>query len=260
MRTTLLIAAALSCSGCIPIRVPDIARQYNDQCAVLLTAGDLDQAEAACAQALEYQPQYWDALHNMGLICEARGDTERAKTFFRKSLRANPDMAQSYNSLGTIAAKERNYTAARDYFMAALRVNPDYAEARANLASACLRSNDLDGAERAYRQLVLSSPNLSEAHAGLGVVMMLKQRPGEAVGWFSKAVQLEARYAAGWKGLGAAYESLGRVDEARDAWETCLDANPDDLECRQALSRSRSSSPRRRARRTLARGVKRNRA
>lgn len=237
MRTALLTALTFLSTGCLGIHVPDAARAYNDECAVLFSRGDVEQAEIACAHALEYQPKYWDALHNMGLIRQARGDVKEAKRYFREALRANQNMAQSYNSLGLLALDAKDYDGARDWLRAALRVNPDYAEARANLGLTCLRAGDLDGAEQAYRHLTLSAPWLSEPYVQLGVIMLAKGRTQDAINWLSRSVQLEADYGPAWKALGVAYETEGRAEEARAAYESCVDSKQPDPACREGMER-----------------------
>jgi tetratricopeptide (TPR) repeat protein len=232
-----LSLAALSLAtlcGC-PIQVPDIARQYNDECVRLYSEKDLAQAEVACDHALEYQPRYWDALHNKGLVRLAQNDRAAAKSLFMNALRANQDMAQSYSMLGLLALEDREFKVAKDFFNAALRLQPEFVQARNNLGVACLRSDDLDGAEKAFRHQILSAPSLSEPYALLGEVMLRRQKPADAIEWFRKAVALEANYAAAWKGLGVAYAALGKRDEAKDAFESCVDSNPEELECRAAL-------------------------
>jgi protein O-GlcNAc transferase len=221
------------------IRVPPIASQFSDQCAQLYAAHDLDQAEAACNHALEYQPRYWDALHNKGLIQLARGHSAQAKALFIQAVRANPDMAAAYSLLGLLALDERDFATARDHFRAALHVNPEFAEARHNLGIACLRADDLDCAEQAFRQLTLTAPMLSEPYAQLGNVMLLRQRPADAVTWFEKAITLEQGYADAWKGLGAAFSALGNTEQAREAFTNCLEAKPDEPECTTLLQRIR---------------------
>ena len=148
-----------------------------------------------------------------------------AKRLFREALRANPNMAQSYNSLGLLALDAQDYDGARDWLKAALRVNPDYAEARANLGLTCLKAGDLDGAERGLPAPAPSRlPWLSEPYVQLGVIMLAKGRTQDAIGWLSRAVQLEADYGPAWKALGVAYKTEGRAEEARAAYESCVDA------------------------------------
>jgi tetratricopeptide (TPR) repeat protein len=128
MRSQLMLVVLLGASACPPavIVVPDLARVRADECVHLYAEGDLDQAEAACDQALEFQPKFWDALHNKGLIRLKRGDRAQAKALFIAALRANQDMAASYSMLGLLALEDRDFATAKDHFRAALRVNPDF--------------------------------------------------------------------------------------------------------------------------------------
>lgn len=218
-----------------PIVVPPAARQYNDECVRLYVLKDYAQAEAACDLALGYQELYWDALHNKGLIRLAVNDRSTAKSLFIKALRANQDMAQSYNMLALMALEDRDFKAARELAGNAVRLQPEFLAGRNTLGLACLALNDLDGAEKAYRQLILSSPNASEGYAMLGEISLRRQKPADAIEWLLKAVQLEANYGDAWRALGVAYVAVGRRDEAKDAFENCLDARPNDLVCRDAL-------------------------
>ena len=51
-------------------------------------------------------------------------------------------------------------------------------------------------------------------------------------------MQLEAGYAEAWKGLAAAREQLGEARSAAEAFESCLDSAPEDLECQAGLRRT----------------------
>lgn len=233
---TAWLALALVLTGC-PIVVTDVARGYNDQCAQQLAAGALDDAETACLRALEYQPRYWDALHNHGLILQLRGDRAGAKQRFIEALRANPQMAQSRNQLGAIAMEAGDCREAAQQFVEALKLVPEYLEARRNLGVCQLRLAQPEAAEKTFRQLLLSHPDNLQGHVGVGLSLTARQRWAEALPWFEKATQLDVTDTGAWKALGATLEALGRRDEAKDAFERCLLADEKNLECREALGR-----------------------
>jgi Flp pilus assembly protein TadD len=48
----------------------------------------------------------------------------------------------------------------------------------------------------------------------------------EAVFYWEKAVETDAKYAAAWNDLGIGYEQLGKFDEARKAYEKALSLDP----------------------------------
>lgn len=221
-------------SGC-PIVVPQVSQDYNGVCAQLLMAGQLDEADAACDHALEYQPRYWDALHNKGMIAQARGDKKTAKKFYIEALRANQHMKASLNSVGAIEMEEGDFPAAAGHFRAALVVEPAYLEARRNLGAVHLLQKNFTDAVKDFRQLLLVDPNLVEGHLGLASGLMGQNKFDEACPVLEKATTLNVGDDRAWLMRGACEQARGRHEEAKDAFERCLLANEKNLECRQAL-------------------------
>ena len=221
-------------SGC-PIVVPQASQDYNTLCAQLLTQRQLDEADAACDHALEYQPQYWDALHNKGMIAQARGDKKTAKQFYIKALRANQHMKASLNSLGAIEMEEGELAAAAEHFRAALVVEPAYLEARRNLGAVHLQQKKFDDAVKDFRQLLLVEPNLVEGHLGLAAGLMGQNKFDEACPVLERATTLDVGDDRAWLMRGACEQARGRHDEAKDAFERCLLANEKNLECQRAM-------------------------
>ena len=50
--------------------------------------------------ALRLQPNYPEAINNLGLALIARGDTQEAIEQFRLAIQLKPDFALAYNNLG----------------------------------------------------------------------------------------------------------------------------------------------------------------
>jgi Flp pilus assembly protein TadD len=51
----------------------------------------------------------------------------------------------------------------------------------------------------------------------------------EAIYRFQRAVDVDPTYAPAWNNLGIGYEHEGRMEEAREAYETALDLDPSNL-------------------------------
>ncbi len=51
----------------------------------------------------------------------------------------------------------------------------------------------------------------------------------EAVHRFQRAVEYDPTYAAAWNNLGIGYEHEGQMDDAREAYETALDLDPNNV-------------------------------
>lgn len=198
-------------------------------------AGQLEQAEAACDHALEYQPRYWDALHNKAMIAQARGDKRKAKQLYIEAMRANPHMKSSLNSLGALAMEEGDLKSAVSYFRGALEVDPAYLEARRNMGAVHLRQGDFAGAVKDFRQLLLVNPDLIEGHLGLASGLLGLQKVDEACGVLERATSLDVDDDRAWLMRAACESARGHRQEAKEALEQCLLANEQNLECQQAL-------------------------
>lgn len=220
--------------GC-PVVVPQPAREANELCAQLLAQGKLDEADAACDHSLEYQPKYWDALHNKGVIAQTRGDTKLAKKFYIEALRANQHMATSLNNLGGLEMNDGDLKGAIEHFRGALVVNPEYIEARYNLGTAHLQQRDFAAAAKDFRQMLLSNSSVVSAHLGLGSALMGLKEFDEACAVLERATTLDVGDDRAWLMRAACEKEQGRLDLVKESIERCLLANEKNLECQKVL-------------------------
>ena len=66
----------------------------------------------------------------------------------------------------------------------------------------------------------------AKAQVDFGIRVAQKNLWKEAVYRFEKAIEIDKTYGGAWNNLGIAYEQLGRFDEARKAYETALELEP----------------------------------
>ncbi|MFO7181593.1 MAG: tetratricopeptide repeat protein [Pseudomonadota bacterium] len=182
VRLLLVLAAALvvlpSCSGRAPL--PPRAVELNDAGARALAAGDLDAADARLSVALEYAPDFVDALVNLGLVELARGNFERARRLLLRARRLNPDVAQPHHALGVLAERERRPDRASEHYREALAVDPGFVPARANLGRLQFDAGQLDDAWLTFKKLTEAAPNSPEGPIGLVETLIRLGRATEA--------------------------------------------------------------------------------
>jgi len=167
-----------ACAGTAPL--PPKALALNEAGVAALAAGDLETADARFSLALEYNPNFVDALTNQGLVELQRGNFERARQLLTRARRLNPDVAQPHHALGVLAERERRPDlASRDYYEA-LRVDPGFAPSRANLAHLLYDGGLYEDALLQFRRLVEVAPELISAHVGLAATLLHLQRVTEA--------------------------------------------------------------------------------
>lgn len=237
MRSLLLLCVALLSASCLQKTPPSgVASRHNDACTVALSAGDCKAATAHCDHALEFSPDFPEALVNKGLIAlRCDGDKKASRDFFVRALRLNNESAQAYNNLGNLDFDEGDYGTAEQRFLRALKVNPDYHEARLNLATTYLALKKPEEAERHLRQLLATDASIADAQNLLGVVRLEAGDLAEALERFDAAVLLVPNHPGYRFNRGVAYVKAGRREEAKDEFRACLATQPDSVDCRHNL-------------------------
>ena len=177
-----------ACAGSAPL--PAKALDLNRAGVDALAAGDLETADARFSLALEYNPNFVDALTNQGLVELQRGNFERARQLLTRARRLNPDVAQPHHALGVLAERERRPDlASRDYYEA-LRVDPGFAPSRSNLAHLLYDGGLYEDALVQFKRLVEVAPDAVEAYTGLAATLLHLERVDEASEVVGKALSV----------------------------------------------------------------------
>src|SRR4051812_49426977 len=96
-----MVPLATGCAGTAPLAKKAVALKHA--WAEAMAKGALETAEARFALALEYPPQFVEALTNLGLLEMQRGNLARARLELERARRINPDLAQPHHGLGVLA-------------------------------------------------------------------------------------------------------------------------------------------------------------
>jgi len=74
------------------------------------------------------------ALYERARVFHKRGRLQEAMRLYERTLSLNPDYVDALNNLGVIHIQNRRYPAARESFAKAIRLRPDYVDSHYNLA------------------------------------------------------------------------------------------------------------------------------
>lgn len=194
-------------------------------------------AEAAKAyrQAIRLDPNFVEALGNLGALLVRMGKPEEAAEVLRKALAKRPTYHEAHHNLGiALASMGRTQEALRHYDRA-IELKPDYANALNSRGQLKLSTGDLPGAIADLRAALKLLPgdrvvidNLSEALAQMGDVesalafteQLLAKAPDDVELLRRRAIQLN---------------TLGRLEEAREAFRRLAQARPGDGEAMGTL-------------------------
>ena len=130
----------------------------------------LDEAARYFRQALTLQPDYPDALNNLGVICLTLGQLEEAVSAFRQALKFKPDYVEAHCNLGVIFNELGKRDDAIASFRKALSLRHDYARAYKGL-SLLVKYADADEELNAMEDLFNKRDTSEEDRKDLGFAL-----------------------------------------------------------------------------------------
>ncbi|MDO9215205.1 MAG: tetratricopeptide repeat protein [Methylococcales bacterium] len=110
----------------------------NNMGNALLEAGQMQAAETAYSEALQYWADYPSAHSNLSNVARLVGRISDAESHARKALALRPDFAEAWNNLGTALSEQGRCAEAISCYQRALAVNPNQLEAQHNAGSGSL--------------------------------------------------------------------------------------------------------------------------
>jgi tetratricopeptide (TPR) repeat protein len=208
---------------------PAAAAQAVDEAAALYRQGKLDAAEKVCARVLRARPDWFDALHLLGLIKLQAGKAGAALGFLESALKLNPGAPLVMSNLGmTLAALNRDAEALA-ILDKALALLPTQVEAITNRGNVLLKLNRPAEALAAFEQAVAIEPRFLGALLNRGNALAQLERLTEAVAQYDAVLAVAPTHAETHVNRGNALSALGRSAEAIAAYERALALRPDYL-------------------------------
>ena len=139
-----------------------------------------------------------------------QGSTAEAKQKLQQQLALHSSSVEGYNLLGIICAGERDDADALDAFQHALLLDASSPRTHNNLGNLYVTEEKFDLAEKEFRTVLRIDPANSEGNFNLGLALMARGRPAEAISHFQRAA---AANAAARFNLIRAYLQTGRKAE-----------------------------------------------
>lgn len=177
-------------------------------------------------------------------------DYEQAEEAFRQAVEEEPDNWEAYSFLAQSLAEQNKYEEARGYFEMAREKAPDdtkkmqvreiqrsYFVEHAKYGITALST---DNFEEAVSQFEMATSIYAEDPVGwvnLGVAHSNSQPPDEvkALEAFQKAVDVDPTYIEGWRNLGISYRNAGNYEKAQECFAEIVKLDPEDADGLRSL-------------------------
>ena len=199
----------------------------------LVGKGELDEAIASYRKAIEFDPNFSEAHNNLGTVLQSKGQIDDAITDYRVAIELEPDNARAHNNLGTVLQSKGQLDDAITEYRKAIELEPDNARTHNNLGSVLQGKGQLDDAITEYRKAIELEPDNARAHNLLGNALGDKGHLDEAIASKRKAIEVDPNYAAAHNSLawtlatGRDIPSQAELDEAVQVASRALDITPD---------------------------------
>lgn len=193
-------------------------------------AGRFRDAESIYRQVLKVDPEYFDALHLLGVLAHQTGRNDDALDLIKEAVQKDNTQPFAFNNLGEVYRALNHLDDAERCYRQALDLKPDYAEALNNLGNTLLDLGRAKDAEQAYRQALNFKPDYTEAYSNLCKALLDLGRPNEAEQACCQALALKPDCAEAHNNLGNALLDLGRPEKAEQCYRQALKLKPDYVE------------------------------
>jgi len=172
-----------------------------------------DTVSAACeyAQAIEIDPQLFEAYLNLGVLLRA-GESD--------AIASAPCMSQLVDTFKSLNAGA--------LFRIVRQFKPDLGIVWYNLGALDWEVNKRAEAVASFQQAIKLDPSITEAYLPLGNAAIEQSHFDEAVGYFEQALRLKPRWSEAQINLGQALALAGREEEAEVVFRQVAATAPSD--------------------------------
>jgi tetratricopeptide (TPR) repeat protein len=189
-------------------------------------------AQSEHQQLFSMAPDHYRVHQLMAESYLAQENLPEAERAYQAALKANPKSVTVLNALGDLKRRElggtaeasldlaptSRYDAAIPYYSRALKLDPQSYDAHYGLGVSYLNSNKIAEAIEHFRKAVQADPRSAVARLGLGRALLSGEQSARAVEALTTAVRLEPKMRQGFFLLGRAYQKLGKMDLAQQAF------------------------------------------
>jgi len=183
--------------------------------------------QSLCRRALQDLPNYFDAMHLLGVSVLECGRFEEAKQLLERAVALDQCSADAHSNLGFALFNLKRYDEARACLQQAVALKPNFPTAQRNLGNALLRLELAEQAIAAFMRAIQLKSDDADAYCNRGVAEMMLKRYEAAVISSERALAFRPRHFEAMVGKGLAHLELRHFEVAETAFNAALAIKPD---------------------------------
>ena len=189
-------------------------------------SGELEEAEKYFRQALELNPNYIEALNNLGAVLTQLERYEEADSILRRAIELDSTYAIGYFNLGKNCFEWKKYDDGIEALNTGLAIKED-AGAYLLLGDCLDRKHKFKESLEAYLKSAEMDSTNPRVHYSIGNSLVSQGKYKDAIPHYKKAIELYPKYADAYNNLGVAYAALKDYKEAEEVIKKAIELKPD---------------------------------
>ena len=186
---------------------------------------------------LEKNPDYLDALINLGNIYNDLKQYDKAEHYFNEVIKINPDDKNILNIFATILIHLSKFDKAEKILKNLIITESNNVNILINLSLTQIENNKLESASEYLKKAIILNPNSYGAYYNLGLLEDKKGNTNLATNYFLKAITLNPKHEKSHYNLGCLYQQIGKIDEAYKEFKKAITLNKNYIDAKINLSR-----------------------
>lgn len=208
---------------------------HNSRGIDLAERGWLDEAINEFKNAIKSAPNSAQGYDNLATAYADKGELLCALSSYTKALSLEPDNPVALHNLGCFLSNHGNQLAAK-CFKNAFTLEPDLYEARFNLGL-CLAAEDKhEQALFQFEAALSQNYHDQDARFQLALSLIALGKHNKAIKELLTVVKANKQNDQAWFFLGGSFEELGFLEEATNAYSSCVTINAHHLDAILALA------------------------
>ena len=185
--------------------------------------GDLLKAMKYYKKSLEFDPEFYLAYYQLGVLEKKQGNSKLAITNLNKVIEIKPDHDKTWFTLGTAYETDGLIEEAINHYMKAIEINPAYSKAYGNAGKLYTEKNEYDKAEDLLKTIIQIDPSYADGFMRLGLLYIEQEKFNDAVENLKSSVNLDKNDFNKFFNLALAYNKIEKWNEAGESAQKCID-------------------------------------
>jgi tetratricopeptide (TPR) repeat protein len=185
--------------------------------------GDLSKAIKFYNKSLEFDPEFYLAYFQLGVLAKKQENSKLAISNLNKVLELKPEHDKTWFTLGTVYESDQLNDEAIEHYLKAIEINPGYSKAYGNVGKVLTEKEEYAKAEDLLKTIIQIDPSFADGYMRLGLLYIAQEKFKEAVDNLKSSVQLDDNDYNKFFNLALAHNKNEEWSEAGISAQKCVD-------------------------------------